>query len=180
MKNIDNSSISIELVFNNKYNLISSLNSLDKAILTKVFWENVFLSWIKIIGSEFSKYVPSALINKKSFSLSFAIIDNKEITGLNKEWMHKEGATDVLSFPMIDPKVAYDNLSFVELGDIFISLDMVIKQSLEYNNTIQKEILWLASHGFLHLLGWDHKDQKELDNMMNLQEYLINKLNIKY
>ena len=99
---------------------------------------------------------------------------------MNKEWMHKEGATDVLSFPMIDPKVAFDNLSFVELGDIFISLDMVIKQSLEYNNTIQKEILWLASHGFLHLLGWDHKDQKGLDNMINLQEYLIKKLNIKY
>ena len=55
---------------------------------------------------------------------------------------------------------------------------MAITQSLEYNNSICKEMIWLASHGFLHLLGWDHQDQKQLDNMIHIQEYLISKLNI--
>ena len=40
-------------------------------------------------------------------------------------------------------------------------------------------MLWLVSHGFLHLLGWEHKDDNELGNMLNFQEYLISKLDLK-
>ena len=62
------------------------------------------------------------------------------------------------------------------MGDIFISLEMAFKQSLEFKHSLKKEMLWLASHGFLHLLGWEHNDDNELDNMLNFQEYLITRL----
>ena len=57
---------------------------------------------------------------------------------------------------------------------------MAIKQSLEYNNSVEKEVIWLASHGLLHLLGWDHQDHNQLENMLNIQEYLISELNNEF
>ena len=90
--------------------------------------------------------------------------------------MNKSGPTDVLSFPMITDLDTNKDLNFIELGDLFISLETAFKQSLEFNHSIQREMLWLASHGFLHLLGWEHNDDNELDNMLNFQEYIISKL----
>jgi len=40
-----------------------------------------------------------------------------------------------------------------------------------------EEMIWLASHGFLHLLGWDHRNENELEEMLDFQQYLISKLN---
>jgi len=62
------------------------------------------------------------------------------------------------------------------LGDIFISLEMAFEQSYEYKHSIYREMLWLASHGFLHLLGWEHNNDLDLENMLNFQEYLITRL----
>ena len=90
--------------------------------------------------------------------------------------MNKSGPTDVLSFPMITELDTTKDLNFVELGDLFISLEMAFKQSLEFDHSLKREMLLLASHGLLHLLGWEHNDDNALDNMLNFQEYLISKL----
>ena len=94
---------------------------------------------------------------------------------MNKKWMQKKGPTDVLSFPITSDE-SLNNLDHIELGDIFISLEMAIEQSYEYKHSINKEMLWLASHGFLHLLGWEHNNDLDLENMLNFQEYLITRL----
>ena len=94
---------------------------------------------------------------------------------MNKKWMQKNGPTDVISFPIISDE-SLNNLDHIELGDIFISLEMALKQSYEYKHSIYKEMLWLASHGFLHLLGWEHNNALDLENMLNFQEYLITRL----
>ena len=62
------------------------------------------------------------------------------------------------------------------MGDIFISLEMALEQSYEYKHSTYREMIWLASHGFLHLLGWEHNNDLDLENMLNFQEYLIKKL----
>ena len=77
--------------------------------------------------------------------------------------MNKSGPTDVLSFPMISDVDTTKDLNFIELGDLLISLETAINQSLEFNHSITREMLWLASHGLLHLLGWEHNDDNELD-----------------
>ena len=89
--------------------------------------------------------------------------------------MKKNEPTDVLSFPVICDDFLNDS-HHIELGDIFISLEMAIEQSFEYKHSINSEMLWLASHGFLHLLGWEHNNENELDDMLNFQEYLISRL----
>ena len=171
----------IELVFKNSYVIMPNkinVNGIKQFIFEDDFWKNSFLMWINILFNEFNQFLPNYLLNKKSVSLSLEIVDDLKISYLNQAWLNKEGPTDVLSFPIISKHDSLNNLTSIELGDIFISLEMALKQSIEYNNSIEQEVIWLASHGFLHLLGWDHKDQTQLDNMLKIQEYLISKLNI--
>ena len=182
MINQNNAMEHIELVFKNSYEIMPNklhVNGIKQYIFDHIFWENIFLDWINILFSEFKQFLPNSLLNKTSGSLSFEIVDDIKISELNKTWLNKLGPTDVISFPILSKDDSVDNLTHTELGDIFISLEMASKQSLEYNNSIEQEVIWLASHGFLHLLGWDHQDQTQLENMLKIQEYLISNLNIE-
>ena len=129
------------------------------------------MGWEHKDDNELLKFI----FKKKSFSLGLQIISNQEIASMNQKWMQKNKPTDVLSFPIISDE-SLNNLDHIELGDIFISLEMALEQSYEYKHSIYREMLWLASHGFLHLLGWEHNSELELDNMLNFQEYLISRL----
>ena len=175
--------IDIDLVFicsqsarnHNEFN-----NKDSNLIFQSYFWEGIFRIWIKIIINE---NIPlkcnTSIANKKNFSLSFHIIDNEEISVLNQKWLNNSAATDVISFPIILDNEFANDLLFIELGDLFISLEMASNQAAKYKNTLKREIIWLASHGFLHLLGWEHKNDSQLKSMLNFQEYLISKLNLE-
>ena len=179
MNKKEHGDLKIDLVFkcNNFSNLSDHfLNNPNNIIFECSFWEEVLLCWIKIILDEKDTSFPNFIFYKKSFSLSLQIINNNEISSINHKWMNKSGPTDVLSFPMLSDFDTTKDLNFIELGDLFISLEMAFKQSLEFDHSIKREMLWLASHGLLHLLGWEHNDDNELDNMLNFQEYLISKL----
>ena len=157
--------------FSNNFN-----DTKNKLIFESMFWEKVFFSWINTILQKDDYEGPKFISEKKSFSLGFQIVSNKEIAYMNQKWMQKNAPTDVLSFPILSDE-SVNNLDQIELGDIFISLEMAIEQSCEYNHSIYKEMIWLASHGFLHLLGWEHNSDIDLDDMLNFQEYLISRLN---
>ena len=178
MKEKISSDINLDFVF--KCNDFSKLspsfqNSRETLIFESSFWHKVFLSWMKTIIENDAYARPELINQKKTFSLGMEIITNKEIAHINQMWMQKNKPTDVLSFPIISEE-SFNELDFLELGDIFISVEMAIKQSLEYKHSLHREMLWLASHGFLHLLGWEHNNNYELDNMLNFQEYLISRL----
>ena len=175
----NNFNLKIDLVFkcNNFSNLSDYFkNKPDNIIFESRFWEEAFLYWIKIILDQKDDSFPFFIYEKKSFSLSMQIINDNEISLINQKWMNKSGATDVLSFPIISDVDTNKDLNFIELGDLFISLETAIKQSLEYNHSLKREMLFLASHGFLHLLGWEHNSDFDLDNMLSFQEYLISRL----
>jgi len=174
------SEINLDLVF--KFNGSSQFSykfedTKSKIIFKSFFWEKVFLSWIYTILEKDDYELPKFIFEKKSFSLGLQITNNQEIASMNKKWMQKNGPTDVLSFPIVSDE-SLNSLDNIELGDIFISLEMAIEQSYEYKHSLYREMLWLASHGFLHLLGWEHNDDIELDNMLNFQEYLISQLDL--
>jgi len=172
------SKISLDLIFQcDDFSQFSNKlkDNKSKLIFESIFWEKVFLSWINTILKKDAFELPKYIFKKKSFSLGLQIISNQEIALMNKKWMHKNGPTDVLSFPIISDE-SLNNLDHIELGDIFISLEMALKQSYEYKHSIYREMLWLASHGFLHLLGWEHDDDLELENMLNFQECLISRI----
>ena len=172
------SEINLDLVFQcNDFSQFSNKlkDTKTKLIFESFFWERVFLSWINAILKKEDYELPKFIFEKKSFSLGLQIISNQEIASMNQKWMQKNGPTDVLSFPIISDD-SLDNLDHIELGDIFISLEIAIEQSYKYKHTIYREMLWLASHGFLHLLGWEHSNDLNLKNMLNFQEYLIKNL----
>ena len=175
----DNLDLQVDLFFKcNNFSKLSDnfLNKTDNLIFESGFWEEVFLCWIKIILNKKETFFQNFIYEKKSFSLSLQIVDDNEISSINKKWMNKSGPTDVLSFPIISDIDSMKDLFFIELGDLFISLEMAFKQSLEFDHSIKREMLWLASHGLLHLLGWEHNDDNALNNMLNFQEYLISQL----
>lgn len=105
--------------------------------------------------------------------LSVAIADDAIIRGLNLEFREKDTATDVLSFPANDvvkplkdmlqegfePELGEGGAPF--LGDIVISTETAARQAEEYGNTLQEEMCFLAVHGTLHLLGYDHIDPED-------------------
>ena len=62
---------------------------------------------------------------------------------------------------------------FLELGDIVISVPTAIRQAKDNNVDLFRELRWLATHGLLHLLGWDHCDQESLAQMLVTQEQLL-------
>ena len=173
--------LKIDLVF--KFDKSHRLNNLSKAkndnlIFEHFFWKEIFETWMNVVLSENKfTYLCNKNLKRHNFSLSFEIIDDDLIAVLNKRWLNKKGPTDVLSFPIIAQNDLYIEMPTIELGDLFISLETAQKQSKEFNNSIKEEMIWLASHGFLHLLGWDHRDSNQLDKMLFLQEYLISKLN---
>ena len=175
-----NSPLKIDLVF--EYSKIKSFKRIIELerinfILDKSYWENIFSIWINIIIHEKSCLFSNIIIDKNYFSLGLQIINNKDMAYINKKWLKKDYPTDVLSFPIINEIDSIKNFEFIELGDIFISFEKALEQSYEYNNSFKEEIIWLVSHGFLHLLGWEHNKPEELEDMLNFQELLISKLN---
>ena len=83
------------------------------------------------------------------------IVDNQKIRKINKEYRHIDAETDVISFALEDEKDFVD-IGRRILGDIYISLDKAEAQALEYGHSLLRELCFLAVHGLLHLLGYDH------------------------
>ena len=106
------------------------------------------------------------------------LVDNNYIHKINKEYRNIDRPTDVISFALEDDKNGVD-LGFRVLGDIYISLDKVEEQSKLYNHSYLRELNFLAIHGLLHLLGYDHMEKDDVVVMFKKQEELLNEAGIK-
>lgn len=106
------------------------------------------------------------------------IVDNEYIHKLNKEYRGIDRPTDVISFALEDTDdIKYDD--FRLLGDIYISIDKAESQAEEYGHSLKREICFLAVHGLLHLLGYDHMEKKDEEVMFAKQEVILNEAGIK-
>ena len=70
-------------------------------------------------------------------------------------------------------------IDFRLLGDIYISIDKCYSQAMEYGHSRERELCFLATHGILHLLGYDHMNASDEEKMFTLQEELLDGYNIK-
>ena len=102
--------------------------------------------------------------------LNIAFVEDDYMTELHIKWMDEPGPTDVLSFPMDMPEKRGD---IVTLGDIVIAPAVAAKQALEAGHSTEHEIYILATHGLLHILGYDHADPDEEKIMFALQEKIV-------
>lgn len=108
--------------------------------------------------------------NKNSCSIIF--VSDEEIKDLNNRYRNINNKTDVLSFPNEDK-------TDKTLGDIFISLNVAKTQAKEYKHSLNREIAFLAVHGYLHLIGYDHNTKEEEKEMIELQEQILKKAKLE-
>ncbi len=104
--------------------------------------------------------------------LNLGFIDDQYMTELHIKWMDEPGSTDVLSFPMDMPEVEGE---IVTLGDIMISPAFAAAQALAAGHSTEHEIYILATHGLLHIIGYDHAEPDEEKIMFALQEQIVEK-----
>jgi probable rRNA maturation factor len=134
-------------------------------------WQALLADWLGLLRAR----LPGDL-QAPAYSLGLELAGDARLADLNRNWRGRAGPTDVLSFaareeaPPIPAEAGDDPL---ELGDIVISLDTAIRQAREAGHTPEEEVCWLACHGLLHLLGWDHPDDRALEEMLALQEALL-------
>ncbi|HEX8932161.1 MAG TPA: rRNA maturation RNase YbeY [Patescibacteria group bacterium] len=89
--------------------------------------------------------------------VSIAIVGDRKMTKLNKEYRSKEGTTNILSFPLAEGQQTHLPTDIVRLGDIVISYPMVIKEASEQEILVDERVEELVRHGMLHLLGLHHE-----------------------
>ncbi len=110
------------------------------------------------------------------FEVNVTICDDEEIRVINKEHRNIDKPTDVLSFPFLDFETP-ETLTL--LGDIIISRDTAYRQAKEYGHSAKREFCFLAAHSALHLLGYDHEDESEREEMEAKQREILDELGIK-
>jgi len=96
--------------------------------------------------------------------LGITFVTDPAIAVLNKKYLHKKGATDVLSFPLNSKKC---------LGDIVISFDTLRKEARRLKKSSREHAVFLMIHGILHLLGYDHVKVKDWKKMRKKEEELL-------
>ena len=136
-------------------------------------WRIRLQTWITVLRSDSSLHFPDLVRRADEVSLGLRFTDDASIQELNATWRQRDQATDVLSFAALDDAPTWLDDTSVELGDIVISLDTARRQALDHGHSLQRELAWLASHGLLHLLGWDHPDDSSLAAMLRCQEQLL-------
>ena len=147
--------------------------SKSNLVLNSLYWSDQFKIWIGYVRHDLSNNCPDIIRKINSFGIGLQLTDNENIRELNNQWREKSMATDVLSFPVFDESLVSPGNDYTELGDIIVSIPMANKQALEQNHSLAFELRWLVSHGFLHLLGWDHPDSMSLKDMLDFQEQLL-------
>lgn len=135
---------------------------------------------IRIIHAHKKRHVPSTKIKKlieivskneskkKIGSVTFVFLDNAAMQKMNKEFLNHDYPTDVISF---DLSTGHD----IE-GEVYIGIDQAAAQAKEYGVPFSNEILRLAVHGFLHILGYDDSTAKKRFAMLKLGDSYIAQL----
>lgn len=119
----------------------------------------------------------------KNAEVSINFVHNDEIKSLNRDYRHQDKVTDVISFAMQER--LKDEMEIVGadipvvLGDIIISVDKAKEQAADYNHSFERELGFLAVHGFLHLLGYDHMDEDEEKIMFHRQEEILGEFGVE-
>ena len=115
-------------------------------------------------------------VSNAVFSVIF--VDEETIQNINRDYRGLDRVTDVISFAFEDSgKMVYNNVRL--LGEIYICIPRMIEQSKEYGHSEKRELSFLAVHGLLHLLGYDHMKKEDEEIMFAKQELILDEQNIK-
>lgn len=123
--------------------------------------------------------IEGALKNRgRAGSVAVRVVDDETIHEINREYRGVDRPTDVISFPAEEgEEILAPPDGFI--GDIVISYPRAEEQSAEYGHSVRRELSFLAVHGTLHLLGYDHMKEEETGEMFALQDEILDEMGIK-
>lgn len=113
----------------------------------------------------------------KNVEFNVILVNNDYIHELNRTYRQIDRPTDVITFALEDTTdIEFEDYRL--LGDIYISIDKAKEQAINYGHSLKRELCFLAVHGFLHLLGYDHMHVSDEKVMFALQEVILNEAGI--
>lgn len=114
------------------------------------------------------------LYKKKKFFCTLLLSGNNEIKKLNKKFRNKDKSTDVLSFPFYgkkELKIKINKEKEIYIGDIIVNINKINEKKNIKNFRSEFDKLWI--HGLVHLLGYDHKKNKDFSNMLKVEKKFL-------
>ena len=139
-----------------------------------------FVNETDVDVKEYKKLIRSVLKHDKTdkyFNIIF--VDKDKIQQINNDYRGINKVTDVITFALMENPDELFMEAIDELGDVFICIDRAIEQAMEYNHSIEREMGFLAVHGYLHLIGYDHMTEEDEKIMFSKQDEILNKANLK-
>lgn len=129
-----------------------------------------FEDLLNTINDDFKKIFPKALDKKKQYFISCTLIDDKLMKKINKQYRGIDKTTDVVSLGYLEEESFPGNDM---AGEIFISLPKAKKQAEDLGHEPLTEVLFLFVHGVLHILGYEHTEEKDFQIMMDLTNQIL-------
>ena len=142
--------------------------------VTEIVWKDIQQNeeLEAIIEKVIQKCFEVEHINPTSLYICVTLTDPKNIREINKEYRNIDKTTDVISFALEDEK--RENFTKIRLlGDIYISIDKAKEQAISYEHSLERELSFLAVHGLLHLLGYDHMTKEDEKIMFTKQKEIL-------
>ena len=141
-------------------------------VIENKLWNKKIKNPKNYIKKKIKKISKFNLVKKKRFSLTILLTNNSKMKYLNKKFRNKNKITDVLSFPNLDNDDIKKNDKEIYLGDIALSYEIINRRSKKSNFDTEFDKMWI--HGYLHLLGHDHKKKKDFTKMKKLENKILN------
>ena len=140
--------------------------------------------WEAIVKKVLDKCFEEEGLLDSKLIMTITFTTPEEIRKINKKYRKIDNATDVLSFPMfekdeLDEKIKSGDFPYEDvLGDVIISIEKVREQAEEYGHSFERELSYMLVHGFYHLMGYDHIEEKDKKIMRPKEEKILNELKI--
>lgn len=123
----------------------------------------------------FQRWIDTVLTDQNQDSeVVIRLVDDTESAELNQQYRHKTGPTNILSFPFQAPEGFEMDL----LGDLVICAPLIAQEALQQHKILEHHWAHITIHGILHLLGYDHIEDAEAEEMEALEIQFLNMLNI--
>ena len=133
---------------------------------------------IKLLVKKTLNFGARELKIKNDFYISVLLTDNKKIKEINFKYRKVNKPTNILSFDQNEKRILEDQSFFVILGDIVVSIEKIMSESLEQEKTFKEHLTHMLLHGLLHLTGHSHENQKKALIMEKKEILMLSKLSI--
>ena len=141
-------------------------------VIENKLWNKKIKNPNNYIQKKIKKIIQFNSLKKKRLSLTILLTGNSKMKYLNKKFRNKNKTTDALSFPNLDPVDLKKKINTkIYLGDIALSYEIINRRSKNSNFNTEFDKMWI--HGYLHLLGYDHKKVRDYKVMKSIEDKIL-------